>query len=256
MSPNGFALRFYLIALLEAQSRTRIGARPDNPVPLRREDSTIDQAWTDYVATAAVASGAGKTRRSVMDKKARQLQTTLKRLHAEDLVDLPNSLRTKGSYEGFLLQRDDIIPGRGTDLYRIPTAEDSFPVPLTLFTEGWIYVLEDSELALLLITIRNLSKHGAQPLPLSGENRSLRYGLGEDAFEAHRVLEYLSLVDVSSDHRRQSNGRIANYEDQGQGEPHTLQFLPEGLSQPAVTTFLSAIGSQLDQADTQASESK
>jgi hypothetical protein len=253
MSPNGIALRFYLIALLEAQVRTRAGARPgDNPMALRGEGPEI--GWSDFVATSAVASGEGRTRMSLLDKKVRQLQTTLKRLDAENLVDLPNKKRTQGKYERFLLNRDDARHHHVTDLYRVPNADEStFAVPLELFTRGWIYVLEDSELALLLITARNFSKYGQQQQPLPGGVRVMNYGLGQDSFEAHRVLEYLGLIDVSSDYRRQSNGQVADYDTKGPADPHKLLFIPAGLEKHAVTTFLTAIQDQLAASETLAS---
>ena len=106
-------------------------------------------------------------------------------------------------YEGFLLNMEDGRRQWSNDLYRVPDEDrDFFTVPLTLFTRGWIYVLEDSELALVLITARNRSLHGDEEQPLRGGTRVTNYGLGPDSFEAHPVLDYLGLIDVSSDYRR------------------------------------------------------
>ncbi|MBN2447245.1 MAG: hypothetical protein JXO22_10990 [Phycisphaerae bacterium] len=244
LSPNGIALKFCLIALLEAQARTKPGTRPgDNPWPLRGNGS--QRGWTDFVATGAVNTGSGRGRSSAVDKNLRQVQSALKRLHAEHLVDLPNAAARHKKYEGFLLNREDGRRQWFNDLYRVPDDDrEFFTVPLTLFTRGWIYVLQDSELALLLITARNRSLHGAEEQPLRGGTRVTNHGLGPDAFEAHRVLDYLGLIDVSSDYRRQEDGRVADYETEG-AEPHRLLFHPDALEHSAVPTFLAEIEDQL-----------
>jgi hypothetical protein len=247
MSPHGIALPFNLIALLEAQTRTKPGKKPSgNPMPLRGGGS--QPAWSDYLATDAVDSGTGRGRQTVMDKKVLQLHRTLKRLRAEKLVDLPNVTAKRGTYEGFLLNREDGRRLQTPDHYRVPEGEDEFfAVPLSMFTNGWIYVLEDSELALLLITARNRHLHGAEEQPLRGGVRVMNYGLGPDSFEAaYRVLEYLGLIEVSSDYRRHQSGRVHNYAKTG-ADPHQLLFLPEGLERPAAATFLVEIEDQLAQ---------
>lgn len=132
-----------------------------------------------------------------------------------------------------------------TDIYRVPEKEpDFFIVPLTLFTSSWIYVLEDSELALLLITARNRHLHDDEELPLRGGTRIVNHGLGPDSFEAHRVLDYLGLIDVRSDYRRQPDGRVADYKEKG-AEPHKLLFHPDALETSAIPTFLGEIENQL-----------
>lgn len=244
LSPNGIALSFELTALLEAQARTKPGTKPgENPLPLRGSASEL--GWTHLVATGAQSSGSGRTRSTVVDKKLRQIHSALKRLRAENLIDCPNAAAAHGKYEGFLLNREDERRGRTSDLYRVPEHGDAyFTVPLTLFTSGWVHVLDDSELVLLLITARNRDLHGDEELGLSGGIRVVNHGLGPDAFEAHRVLDYLGLIDVTSDYRRQSDGRVYKYKEQG-AEPHKLLFQPDALQKSAIPTFLTEIENQL-----------
>ncbi|MFJ2663802.1 hypothetical protein ACIO14_05585 [Nocardia fluminea] len=244
MSPNGIALRFYLIALLEAQSRTKPGARPLNPTPLR--GSSTVTGWTNYIATAAKPSGAGRHRMGVIDKKLRQLQTTLNRLAStqEQLVDLPHSAKKQGQHEGFLLMREDARTGITNDLYTVPD-EGFFTVPVSLFTNGWIYVLEDSELALLLLIARMRYQHGEASQRLAAGTRQNLYGLGRDAFEAHHMLHNLGIAHVTPDEARSLTGKVKDYETRG-ALPHELLFLPKGLEKPALPEVVEQIEYQLD----------
>ena len=242
MSPNGIALEFELIALLEAQSRTDPGRRPaGNPMPLRGTSS--HPGWTDFIATSATASGDGRHRMSVIDKKSRQLVQTLNRLKAEGLVDLPNADRGRDKHEEFLLMFEDVRHGRTNGLYEVPK-DEYFTVPTTLFANGWIYVLEDSELALLLIAARMRSQHGDEAQPLGATTRLLHYGLARDSFEAHRVLAYLGLIDVIADINRSPDGTTAGFKAKG-AQPHKLLFHPEVLEQQALPTILQTIDHQL-----------
>jgi hypothetical protein len=244
MSPNGIALEFELIALLEAQSRTKPGRRPSgNSLPLKGSPS--EAGWTDFIATGATASGDGRHRMSIIAKKFRQLVQTLNRLHAESLVDLPNANRGRDKHENFLLMREDVRRGATNDLYYVPEQDYYFTVPTTLFTNGWIYVLEDSELALLLITARMRSQHGDEGQRLGATTRLLNYGLARDSFEAHRVLDYLGLIDVIADPSRSPDGKVDGFKSRS-ALPHELLFHPEVLEKPGLPTILETIEHQLE----------
>ena len=246
MSPNGIALKLLLIALFEAQTRTKPGNKPaGNPTPLRGQ-STSDTSWSRYIASGAQPSGKGKHRMSPADKKIRTLRETIDRLEEEELVDCPNRLEPKGKQEGFLLLREDAIPGRTGDLYRVPAdTEDYFTVPTTLFTHGWIYVLEDSELALLLIGARLRHKHGDIGQRIQAGTRVLHYGLGRDSFAAHKMLDNLKIMEVLPDEARWLDGtRSEDYSKHG-AKPHSLRFLPDGLQNDGASTLLTEIDYQL-----------
>lgn len=208
--------------------------------------SATRRGWTDLVATAATTSGRGRTRSTVNDKHFRQIRSALKRLRDENLVDLPNFDAGQGKYEGFLLNMEDERRRPTHDLYRVPDCQDDyFTVPLTLFTNGWIYILEDTEIAMLLITARNRHLHGDEPIELNGEIRSINHGVGQDAFKAHRVLEYLGLIDVIADWRRHQDGTVSDYEEKGPADAHRLLFHPDALNESAIPTFLTKIEEQL-----------
>lgn len=247
MSPNGIALPFSLITILEAQSRTLPGKKAaPTPLMLRRETSE-DIGWTDLIASGATPSGDGRHRMGVLDKKQRQVQTTLDRLVAERLVELAGGPRTRNRYEHFRLMRDDARRDLVNDYYRTPEdPAEYFTVPFELFTNLWIYVLEDSELALLLIAARMHHQGGEVVQRMPAGTRLLHYGLSRDAFAAHQMLDRLGLLRVDSDPQRH-DGRVTDYATRG-AQPHGLLFLPEGLRKPALPTLITAINAWLDEA--------
>jgi len=105
-------------------------------------------------------------------------------------------------------------------LPRSGARECVLPVPSSLFTNGWIHVLEDSELVLLLIAARMRSRHGDTPQPLPSGARKLHYGLSRDSFEAaHRMLDYLGILDVISDYQRNADGKVDGFRD---GAPNPI----------------------------------
>ena len=245
MSPNGIALRFYLIALLEAQSRTSPGDRAaGTETSLRRETGT-DIGWCDYIASTAVASGGGKHLMGVLDKKLRQLQNTLDRLKFERLVELPNYVAKQGKHEGFILMSDDGLRYRTNAQYRIPDGDDFFTIPVSLFTNGWIFVLEDSELALLLIAARLQHKDGDASHRLPAAPRLLNYGLSRDAFESHSMLDWMGLLEVEEDPERDFDGRTHDYRTRG-AQPHGLRFLSSGLERLALPCVATEVQRRLD----------
>lgn len=243
MSGRGNAIPFLLTALLEAQARTAAGHKcQSNTTPIRGTASTI--GWTEYIATDAQASTNGRILTTVRDKKIRQIVSSLNRLHGENLVFLPHLDAPQGKYENFLILREDGSPSADNDAYSVPD-QNYFPVPITLFTQGWIHVLEDSELTLLLITARLRHKRGPQLEPLDATARKLHYGLSRDAFEAgHRMLDYLEIVDVVSDICRSPDGTVDSIESRG-AKPHQLLFHPDSLDRPALPTMLDTFAAQL-----------
>lgn len=245
LSPRGLALSLSLTTMLDAQMRLLPGqvvARNERTI---RADTHHD-GWTNYVATDAQMADKGKVFKTVRAKKVRHIQSGLIRLANEKLIHLPYDDRGQRDYDGFTLLRDDARATGDNDEYKVPDAEDEyFTVPLTLFTNGWIHVLEDSELVLLLITARFRCKNGDTPQPMSSGPRKLNYGLTKDSYEsAHRVLDYLKIITVIADWSRTSDGRVNGLRDRG-AQPHHLGFNPEMLDQPAYPTIVDTITKQI-----------
>lgn len=235
VSPRGIALRLYLTALFVAQTRPP-GTMPGNRMPLADPDAPV--SWIDLVATAAERHGYVSARQ----KKLRQLHEALRRLSGPDvqLVRLPNFQRGRaGRYEGFTLLNEGGTPADGgvNQPYTVPGEETrTLYLPGGLFLNGWIQVLEDSELAFLLMLacLRSLDK----PRDFAtGEQRLLRYGLGRDAYEAHRVLSRLGLVRVlPGPHPGRRRGKAGRFLTSDPPKLHRFELLNDGFGQPALAT--------------------
>jgi hypothetical protein len=249
ISANGAALRILLTALFEAQtSKARAGTHPTNTRPLR---GTRDETgWIDLIASPAQHSRRGSAGSvTVNDKKLRQLDDTLVRLGAAELVMLPNADAGANKRDGFeLLDEGGQRPQGPNDRYLLPKSVEKgiFSIPLTLFTQGWIHCLEDTELAMLLL----LAEAGAQktPVKIEGDDR-LRYcGLGRDAYEAHIMLNRLGLITVLPDPKRYPDGKVEDYAEEG-AYLHAFSQLPENFATPAYAAVTSAINEALKQVE-------
>lgn len=249
ISPRGRTPSFLLTTLLEAQMRLAPGQTATrNKLPVKAENGRT--GWTDFVATDAKDATQGRVYMSVRSKKVRQIQSSLTRLATENLIHLPENKDSKRQYDGFMLKREDAARTGDNDFYTVPDdVSEYFTVPLTLFTNGWIHVLEDSELIMLLIGARFFADYGDKPHPLNPGARKLHYGLSRDSFEAgHRMLDYLGILNVISDYQRSTNGKVDGYSDRG-AKPHLLRFLPDALNAPAYPTIIEIINEQLSRSE-------
>lgn len=239
VSPRGIALRLYLTALFTAQSRTP-GAMPGNRLPVADPDAPV--SWTDLIATAAERHR-GRVYSGQREKKVRQVHGALRRLSSPEvqLVRLPNFQRTPtGKYEGFLLMHEGGTPAGGGDnqRYTIPAAgSKTMYLPGGLFLNGWIHVLEDSELAFILMLACLRSRFDRNPVFATSEVRLLQFGLGRDAYESHRVLSELGLVEVQpGPHPGRRHGKAGRYLRSDPPKLHRFELINDGFEEPAITT--------------------
>ncbi|WP_328561443.1 hypothetical protein [Streptomyces coelicoflavus] len=237
-SPRGIALKVFLTAAFVAQSRSP-GERPTNTLPLNDLDAV---SWVDLFATPAVRGGGLKTYASIRDKKARQLHHALGRLSSAEvqLIHLPNASKAVGKYEGFLLLHEQGTPyggGENSDRYTVPGQDGRellLSLPAGLFTNGWIHLLEDSELAFLLMIAWLHAKFGHQPVFAASDIRLLQFGLSKDAYEAHRMLNRFGLVEVEEDEGRYiEGGKMAGFQEGQRPKLHRFQLAPSGFDQQA-----------------------
>jgi hypothetical protein len=87
-------------------------------------------------------------------------------------------------------------------------------------------------------------QHGDEGQRLGATTRLLHYGLARDSFEAHRVLDYLGLIDVIADINRFPDGKADGFKSR-EARPHELLFHPEVLEKPGLPTILETIEDQL-----------
>jgi hypothetical protein len=253
-SSQGATLRLHLTALAVAQATTRPGQRARLPNMPIAEFGT-ETGWTDLVATGAVPSGKGATASMVRDKKARSVRKSLDTLTGAKLVDLTGLQGRRGRHEGFVLLHEggsqldgDAVP------YVVPAAGDAsaFELPRGFITNGWVHVLEDSEIAVLLMVAsrhHSLYAGGSEAFDLHpGEVAipawvRLRYfGIHRDPFStARKTLEWFGLLNVR-EIGRHGDGRA---EDDDQ-RLHRLTLNTDGFAVPALERVKHVIAAQLD----------
>lgn len=248
ITPRGAALRVYLTALLEAQARVRPGQQPGNMRPLASRPGGVS-SWIDLLASGAETYGEGKHRMNVPAKKTRQMVSAIGRLAKEELVELTGTGKPGAKkYEGFLLMNELGRRPHGSAMrYTVPVVppEKAFPLPVTLFTNGWIHVLEDSEIAFILMMAAFHHAMGGQSFVIDADTRLLRFGMKHDGYEAHMMLSRLGLVQVIPDDRRRPDGTVEDFQSEGSGLLHKFTFIPAGFDGDALTTLSEEIDRQL-----------
>lgn len=115
-------------------------------------------------------------------------------------------------------------------------------MPAGFLHNGWVHVLEDSEIALLLTVMCGLGKlpdsEGWVAIP-AGE-RLLNYGLSRDAFSAaHPILREMGLLEVQGVGRR-SDGRVIDFRSEGPSLQR-LKLVPEVFEEKAYDFALEAL---------------
>jgi len=246
MSPRGAALRLYLTAIAEAQIRCSPGTRPANIHDLRPKRNQ-DVGWVDLLVSPARPSGRGRIRMTVQDKKLRQLQSALNRLAEAGLVGLPQREEPSGQYEGFQLYHEGGNRPVGDPLpYTVPKKNVVVVhLPQGMVTSGWIHVLEDTEIAfVLMVACGRGSLRDEDGIAIPADVRLLHYGIGRDAYDAHLMLSRLGLLDVSTPGRH-LDGKVQDFH---AGEPpvlHRLKLLSEGFEQDAVEALRNELEYQL-----------
>lgn len=117
---------------------------------------------------------------------------------------------------------------------------DTFKVPAAFMTNGWIHVLEDSEIALLLMTACGRGRNpGENDVAIPGEVRLRQYGISRDSFEAHYLLKQLGLLHVDEVGRHE-DGRAEDYSQDG-AHLHRLRLVAEGFDESPFPKITSTI---------------
>ncbi|WP_189322044.1 hypothetical protein [Streptomyces flaveus] len=210
-------------------------------------------SWVDLIATPSQLSRKGdRNYVTVRDKKVRQLHSALDRLSGDafQLVHLPNRNKGRGKYEGFQLLHERGAPyggGDNPDRYMVPSDQEHLPwLPAGLFLNGWIHLLEDTEIGFLLMLAWLHARFGAQPVFVASDIRLRQFGVGKDAYEAHRMLNRFGLVDVEEDpNRHLEDSRLTGYNEGTMPKLHRFELRREGFNEQAVPKIRSAIERRL-----------
>jgi hypothetical protein len=233
MSSRAATLRMYLTILAVAYKTLWRPSTGPNPLPLM---GTL--GWVDLVAGRLKKQGAPRMVSTDRDDRLRTVHTALRALQAAGLVELPNDARSKGIFEGFVPLREGGLLVPSAVRFTAPTAsENPMSLPSGLIMNGWVHLLEDSELALLLMVACGFDSLNADDMrpgwvAIPADRRLARYGLSRDAFDAHRMLKRFGLLDVYDVGRYDDMSRSL---DHGKKDPqlHRLRLLREGFEASA-----------------------
>lgn len=243
LSPRGSALRLELILLGVAQHQ-RAGAEFKNEFPLMpgyKQDHSL--AWVNLITTAGQVAGSGNFKATPLSKKSRSLNAALDVLEDAGFVFYPSSAQVRGRREGFLLMDERGSALADLPTYRVPrSGESTVALPPGFLHNGWVHVLEDSEIALLLMVACG---KGALPDPagwiaIPAEDRLSNYGLGRDAFSAaHPILREMGLLEVQRVGRH-SDGRAVDFEVEGPSL-HRLRLVRHGFEENSYDVACEAL---------------
>jgi hypothetical protein len=202
---RGVALRFYLLAVFDAQCRPPSDAPWQNMRPVSGR-----MGWEDLIAIdAAYSRDAGRyqphTRqnRTLSSSRVRQVKGALQKLEQlgdQALVEVPRKANgIDRDYDSFRLMDES---GRGEvptpNYYTVPATarRGTIDIPSQFFLNGWIQVLYPSEIAVWL-TLRSLSslfsrRHGESGVFLYGQDREDFFHLRRDTYEdgCRNLLEF------------------------------------------------------------------
>jgi hypothetical protein len=229
-----------LLVLFMAQAKR--GAAPhflDLPLSATRSK---DVGWEDLIVTAS-GPGRGSASRKMHEKRAASARSALARLSRPDisLLELPRSGKRKGGYDEVRLFED--VGPRKVGLpvrYSVPTAgKGVVTVPVDFFLKGWIYVLEDTEIATYLMYRRLCSL--SSPSHISADDRETRFGIKQSAWEQYWLLESSGLVVVEADENRRADGTFIDQSAGATPRNHRFTLRDEGLAADALSMVWAAI---------------
>lgn len=244
MTSRGAALRFAITLVALAQGHRRPGQRArlsELQLPVVGDSRRL--GWSDLIHTDAIDSRAGKVAIRSREKRARSVRNAVRALAVAGLVETPAD--TTALHEFTLLNEvgHDVV--RGHEEYKVPKREPVFALPDGLMSAGWLHVLEDSEIALVLMIACGIGgRQEEQRLVMPSATRLLRYGIHRDAFSsARKTLEWFGLLDVE-EYRRHEDGRAEDID----LRVHRLALLPDGFKMQALPTAIDALEQQLARA--------
>ncbi|MCK5929165.1 MAG: hypothetical protein KAG80_13305 [Nocardioides sp.] len=245
-SSIGSALRLELTVLALVQMHRKPGAKArlaDLEIPLAGDSQRT--GWADLVAALPTDSNVGGIYHNARDKRARTVRKALERLEAAGLVDVPGKPGERNRFEGFVPLHEAGAEALGErEEYAVPEiSAPVFAMPPGFVLNGWLHVLEDSEIAVLLMAacgVGSWVEDGLRAFP--GVVRLRHYGIHRDPYSAARkTLEWFGLLEVEE---------VGRHEDgRAEGDErylHRIGLRMAGFDQPALPAIQDALQRQLD----------
>lgn len=218
---QGLALRLELLLLLfDAQCRHAPGSAVSNVRSIARRADDTFASWRELVLTDAHTGGRrgkdGRMQRNAAQLRLRQITDALVVLESLHLVAIPRRERSGNRrYRDFALLSEAgsseapayLVPNKGID------------IPPEFFTNLWVWVLSDAEIAtyLMLRTMRNKrpGKHTSHGVFVTSGYRESVFRLQRATWRSADTLHRLRLID-----RLPSAGR--NFRTGKTGDPAQL----------------------------------
>lgn len=247
---RGHALRVALMALMAAQCRK--GPAPHVlELPLTSHGHTA-VGWENLIVSDSVP-GDRSYSRPVDQKHAASARKALRRLADDEisLVQLPHPLPRKGGYDHLHLFQDRGPRELGHPVaYTVPDANDAndpvIAIPINFFLKGWIYVLEDAEVATYLMYRRLCPHFHPEPAHISATQRKALYGITQPAWEMYWVLEDAGLIAVEPDPHRREDGTVDGQSDGTTPKRHKFTLNDSGLETDALQVMWKVIDERTD----------
>jgi hypothetical protein len=153
----------------------------------------------------------------------------------------PDALRR---YDGFRLLNE-----AGREVWYgvpMPTDQNLFSLDARLFTNGWVNVLKDTELAFMCMVADLQARNGGdEPVDIYGKVRIGYYGLGADGYQAHHLLQKAGLLQVTQAEIRRPDGTFKAPDHKApydlSGGPNSFRLVSDGLSQSALPAIIRAL---------------
>ncbi|WP_191089805.1 hypothetical protein [Nesterenkonia ebinurensis] len=169
---------------------------------------TDNAGWADLVAVQPTDSNNHSNFISARHKRARTVRECLMTLERAGLVSISGAPKERNRFGGFvLLNEAGPEVGGGQVEYTVPRRREKiFKMPSGFVLKGWIHLLEDSEIAVLLMAACHSGgwpEDGLWAIP--GDVRLRHYGIHRDRYSvARKTLEWLGLLNVDEVNRFRS----------------------------------------------------
>jgi len=217
---QGLALRLELLLLFDAQCRHAPGSAVSNVRSIARRADDTFASWRELVLTDAHTGGRrgrdGRMQRNAAQLRLRQITDALVVLEGLHLVAIPRQEQSGNRrYRDFSLLSE--AGSSETPAYLVPNK--GIDIPPEFFTNLWVWVLSDAEIAtyLMLRTMRNKrpGKHISHGVFVTSGFRESVFRLQRATWRSADILHRLRLID-----RLPSAGR--NFRTGKTGDPAQL----------------------------------
>ncbi|PRA81452.1 hypothetical protein CQ045_09560 [Microbacterium sp. MYb66] len=172
------------------------------------------------------------------------MRAALVTLQKAGLVLVPQAQGARGRYSNLVLLNESGVESTGEpEEYTVPKPDTRVVVlPSGFITNGWVHVLEDSEIALLLMVASHEGgwlEGGYAVVPAAV--RLLNYGIHRDPYStARKTLEWFGLIDVE-EVGRHDDGRAEDDERM----VHRIRLRVDQFERPGLDLMQEALSSQI-----------